>query len=99
MGGNFNVDASAVAASECYTQSFLKFFLVEIDGISFIIKISSSSVRFHAKPSLCTNRTNIQCPKRSSDRLVLIVTKLAKLIYANKTKESVTSQKLDSRDF
>ena len=78
---------------------FLNFFLVEIDGISFIIKISSSSVRFHAKPSLCTNRINIQCPKRSSDRLVLIVTKLAKLIYANKTKESVTSQKLDSRDF
>ena len=50
----------------------------------------------------CTNRINLLSIKQSSDRLVIVpkrVLEAAKLAHANKTKESITSQKLGSPDF
>ena len=50
----------------------------------------------------CTNRINLLSIKQSSDRLVIVpkrVLEAAKLAHANKTKESIISQKLGSQDF
>ena len=49
----------------------------------------------------CTNRLNLLNLKESSGKLVFVtkVLEAAKLAYASKTKESITSQKLDTWDF
>ena len=49
---------------------------------------------------VCINRINLLHLKWSSDRLVIkMVLEAVKQIYANKTKESITSQKLGSPGF
>ena len=49
---------------------------------------------------VCTKRINLLIPKfRQSSNCCKRVLEPAKLAYANKTKESITSQKPGSRDF
>ena len=58
---------------------------------------------FHVTISVCTNRINLPKTKENLFRLASNcckrVLEAAKLACANKTKESITSQKLGSRDF
>ena len=95
--------------------NFMGGFRLELMYISLIKSIRSSLIRLHGFHLLvlmpyfieitffvCTTRINLLNLKENSDRLVINakrVLEAAKLAYANKTKESITSQKLGSWDF
>ena len=80
----FKLGASAAASEFCKW--------VQV-GIDLYIPHRKYQVKLHSSPwfsATCARQASNHCKR---------VLKAAKLVYANKTKESITSQKLGSRDF